>query len=151
MTTLHRLLYRSRSALEGSKAEIDEALLGLAGAARGANRSVDVTGALLCSSGVFVQALEGPPAAVERIFERICGDLRHHDVQLIDFAAAEARSFSEWSMALLNSSNAFMDLATMTAIERTAIDATSAGATIQLLRALILSGPPQPQETTFAT
>ena len=141
MATLHRLLYRSRCAIAGAPSEVDAAVLKIVEASRSANAACGVTGALLFSEGAFVQALEGPPGAVEATFERICGDCRHAHVQLIDFTTAEERSFAEWSMALIGSGGRLISLsARIEEVEAMRTDPASAGATIQLMRALLVSG-----------
>jgi hypothetical protein len=96
---LRRIVYFSRSDLpasaEGAAAEIRRILE----ASRRNNPALGVTGALIFSRGAFGQLLEGPPDALERLFERIQADPRHREVTLLDYAAAPAREFPEWSMA----------------------------------------------------
>ncbi|MCE0495277.1 BLUF domain-containing protein [Vibrio salinus] len=64
------------------------------------NAGLDVTGALLFSGGYFIQVLEGPESAVEKIFESIQNDFRHKNVAVIDNKHIRQRCFSQWSMAL---------------------------------------------------
>ena len=45
-----------------------------------------------------VQILEGDPADIEPVFERICCDFRDSKVSLLEFGPAERRHFGEWSM-----------------------------------------------------
>ena len=60
-----------------------------------------ITGMLLYSSGLFIQALEGKRDSVTALYGRIVDDRRHHDVDLlVDHAIAE-RSFSGWSMGFV--------------------------------------------------
>lgn len=61
-----------------------------------------VTGMLLYSGGNIIQALEGPPAAVQSIFETIEADPRHTDVRVLDRGAISERSFPNWSMGFRN-------------------------------------------------
>ncbi len=93
---LHRLVYRSRSTIPPSEAEAETARI--LARASGANAKRGITGALLLADGQFLQAIEGPLAEVEALFERICSDLRHRDVQLLEFAPAEDRLFAGWAM-----------------------------------------------------
>jgi Sensors of blue-light using FAD len=57
-----------------------------------------ITGALLCKPRHFLQAIEGPPREVNRLFDRIRADLRHTDVQLLLFGPIEQRCFAGWAM-----------------------------------------------------
>lgn len=145
MTALHRLIYRSRCAMD-AHGEI----AGLLEASRAANREAGVTGALLMSSGWFVQALEGPSRAVELTFERICGDLRHREVRLVEYAAIETRSFAEWSMALLDAEGSVLDLAAAASRERAVVDVVNVNALIQLMRAVAVSSPDKAGESEAA-
>jgi hypothetical protein len=91
---LYRLVYRSESAADLSAAEIST----LVRRAAEANGRLGVTGALLHADGQFIQALEGPADAVEALFERICADLRHRRVQLLEWVPVSDRSFAAWGM-----------------------------------------------------
>ncbi|MFQ3595167.1 MAG: BLUF domain-containing protein [Sphingomonadaceae bacterium] len=94
--SLYRLVYRSRVELppESRDAEVDRIV---AIAAR-RNAARDITGALMLVGDRFVQALEGPADAVEDLFEEICSDLRHRQVQLLEFTQADERQFAGWGM-----------------------------------------------------
>ena len=73
--------------------------------ARTANAAVDVTGVLLYHEGMFVQMLEGPPAAVESIMSRITLDRRHNGITyLASGHVAGARIFPDWRMGLFHMS-----------------------------------------------
>jgi hypothetical protein len=138
--TVHRLLYRSDAALVGSGEAVEREVAAIVAAAALANAAAGMTGALALSSGAFVQVLEGPPAAVEATFERICRDLRHRRVRLLEFAAAEERAFAEWTMARVRST---VDVARLCpgihASEHAKLDAGAAGAAVQVMRALLLT------------
>ena len=138
---LHRLLYRSLPSIMGSQGEVAAEIAKIVEAAREANAREGVSGALLVAPGVFMQVIEGPPPAVERTFELICGDIRHRHVQLIDFTCVEQRSFPEWSMAALAPAGELVRLcASLDAPQDALADPTSASATIQLMRAMALAG-----------
>lgn len=140
MTALYRLLYRSHCAFDGAPEEVEAKVVAMVESARPANERSGVTGALLFAADVFVQAIEGPLDAVEETFERICADMRHRDLQLIDFTAAETRAFEEWSMAVVCPSWAFVSLCTaVEAIERTRFAPESSSAVVQLMRAMIVA------------
>ncbi len=68
--------------------------------ARRCNTRDGITGALICRNDLFLQLLEGPEAAVERAYDRICADDRHIEVRrlvrrMID---DDARMFGAWAM-----------------------------------------------------
>lgn len=94
---LFRLVYVSRSLLPeaGADAELERILA----RARPGNAALGITGALLFSEDCFAQALEGPPPAVEGLFEAIQCDPRHADVVVLEAAPVAAREFGAWSMA----------------------------------------------------
>lgn len=98
---MHRLIYRSESVIIGRAGDIVAEVRGIAERAAVANAAVDVTGALMLSAGQFFQVLEGPTAAVEGVFERICCDRRHVRLQLLEFAPIPERVFGGWEMALV--------------------------------------------------
>ena len=69
------------------------------GASRRNNAGAGVTGMLIYCDGNFIQALEGPPDAVETTMARIQRDSRHHQViRLLEYAAPD-RDFAQWAMA----------------------------------------------------
>jgi len=63
------------------------------------NRRDDVTGLLLFNSRRFLQVLEGPKDAVDRIFNRINADPRHRAVVKLREGPIATREFGEWAMA----------------------------------------------------
>ncbi len=67
------------------------------------NAQENITGMLLYSSGLFIQALEGDRDSVTALFGRISDDRRHHDVELIVDRPIERRSFGSWSMGFVES------------------------------------------------
>ena len=75
------------------------------------NRQVEITGMLLHHDGSFIQAIEGPPAAVRALHHKIVGDPRHTGIITLLEAQIETREFGEWEMA-------FRDLASLGASER---------------------------------
>ncbi|MBV9785429.1 MAG: BLUF domain-containing protein [Acidisphaera sp.] len=94
----HRIVYCSRNALRGSHDAIEAEIRQILEKSRANNHRDGITGALLFSSGSFVQVLEGPIAALERTFETIQRDPRHRDVTVLQIAESN-RGFPAWSMA----------------------------------------------------
>lgn len=99
---LWRLLYTSRNTCPIIAEQGYEAVARLAEHSAERNSQSGVTGCLLFIEGQFVQVLEGGLSEVEQIFERICCDLRHTNVALIDLVAVPNRFFPHWKMAFLN-------------------------------------------------
>jgi hypothetical protein len=96
---MKRIRYVSRYAAPFRESELEE--LGRKAAER--NRSLDVTGVLITSGGLFYQVLEGPEDAVDGIFAAIRGDTRHTDVVVLGMETdVTTRQFPEWSMKTVN-------------------------------------------------
>jgi hypothetical protein len=76
----------------------DEELVALLEKSRKNNHAVDVTGMLLYNDGNFMQLLEGPKPAVEKVLVRIQADPRHRGIIQLLQGETEKRNFSEWAM-----------------------------------------------------
>ena len=66
--------------------------------ARAFNAGVQVTGVLLYSPQAFLQYIEGPPAGVAKVFERVSASSRHHSIQVLMREAVSTRVFADWQM-----------------------------------------------------
>lgn len=66
------------------------------------NASMDLTGLLMSSGGLFYQVLEGPAEAVDDVYRRIVADGRHTDLLLISSEDDVERVFPDWSMQTIN-------------------------------------------------
>jgi hypothetical protein len=104
VSDLYRLVYASKNHLQGTDAEVAEAVSQILAASQRNNAKVDVTGALMFNAGAFAQVLEGPQPGVESTFERIQCDPRHGDVTVLQCGPAKSRSFTNWSMAFVGQS-----------------------------------------------
>ena len=96
---VHRILYQSESLLTGTETDVRRQVAGIVAASKLRNGRDGLTGALLFTNGLFIQALEGEAAALEATFERICRDVRHRRVVLHEFSEAAEQVFAGWSMA----------------------------------------------------
>jgi hypothetical protein len=74
-------------------------------AAQSFNPPNEITGVLCQGQGLFLQILEGPRSAVNRLYARILADQRHKDVELLDYEEVSERRFGAWSMAHVQLSN----------------------------------------------
>ncbi len=58
-----------------------------------------ISGLLYADGRRFLQALEGPEAAVEAALTRIQGDVRHRAIVLLSRRTIDRREFGHWEMA----------------------------------------------------
>lgn len=96
---LFRLVYRSRMAMAGSAEHVQQVIDGILATAQLRNVETGVTGTLLFTGVFFVQALEGRAASVEAIFDRICCDLRHIGVEVVECGPVLQRLFGNQAMS----------------------------------------------------
>ena len=92
-----QLLYISDARYGLTKDDIEDILA----ASRRNNAESGVTGMLLYSSGIFIQALEGEPQTVAALYTKISDDRRHENIDLISDRMVAARSFSGWAMGFV--------------------------------------------------
>lgn len=79
-----------------------EELVTLLERARANNEREDITGLLLYRDSLFLQALEGPPAAIRALLNRIRDDNRIFPLDLIDESETPVRLLPDWRMAFRN-------------------------------------------------
>lgn len=96
----YQVVYSSEATRDLGQAEL-EALLAQA---RTGNAAREVTGALVCVDGVFLQVLEGERAVVDALMARIEKDPRHTAVQVFFQAEVPERAFGSWKMACVQPS-----------------------------------------------
>jgi Sensors of blue-light using FAD len=101
---LEHIIYASVGTQHFGSSELAELLQ----KSRASNERLGLTGMLLhCNSdGSFFQVLEGEPAAVDQLFQKILLDKRHSHVTLIIRESIAKRSFAEWSMGFSGISQA---------------------------------------------
>jgi len=96
---MKRIKYVSRFAQPFRESELEE--LGKQAAEK--NTTLDITGILMTSGGLFYQVLEGPEDAVDTIFGNIRNDQRHTDVLVLSIEEDVGdRLFPNWSMKTVN-------------------------------------------------
>ena len=95
---IYHLAYVSTEAEPFSQIDLVELLA----VARSANSERGVTGLLLYREGCFYQVLEGNEFAVNKTFNEIERDTRHHSVRVLFKGESESREFAEWQMGFLN-------------------------------------------------
>ncbi len=92
--TLAHLIYSSTATRPLSQQELQD----LHAKVQRNNAAYGITGMLLYANGSFLQILEGPEAALERLFAKIAADPRHHRVTRIIQESIPQRAFPEWAM-----------------------------------------------------
>lgn len=98
MSSLIHLIYSSAATC----ALQHEDLVQLLEKSRKNNSETGVTGMLLYENGSFFQVLEGPPEAVDQLYERISQDERHTKAVTIIREPIAKRTFGEWTMGSAN-------------------------------------------------
>jgi hypothetical protein len=93
---LATLVYRSRATEALGWDELDALLR----RARERNRREGLTGLLVYDRGHFFQWLEGPAAALERVWEAVRRDPRHRDIERLGSPRLPMRLFADWEMRL---------------------------------------------------
>ncbi|NJK35454.1 MAG: BLUF domain-containing protein [Oscillatoriales cyanobacterium SM2_2_1] len=91
---LYRLIYVSKAHEDVSYPD----LVSIMEASERNNRSAGVTGLLCYGDDWFLQTLEGHRQAVSQTYNRIVGDRRHFNAELLSFQEIPCRQFVEWSM-----------------------------------------------------
>jgi hypothetical protein len=74
------------------------------------NAAMGITGALCLTNGIFLQQLEGDRQLVNALYHRILRDSRHAEPAILDFSEIVSRSFGNWSMGLIASTQENRDL-----------------------------------------
>ncbi len=67
--------------------------------ARKRNKQLGITGLLIYTQDLFYQCIEGPPQALDLMWQSLQNDPRHHDLALLVREPQSARQFADWNMA----------------------------------------------------
>ena len=94
---LRQLVYISDASYGLAKPDIESILA----SSRRNNAEANVSGMLLYSSGVFIQALEGRPETIEGLYKTISDDRRHENVDTVSDRLVADRSFGGWAMGFV--------------------------------------------------
>ncbi|MEY2874245.1 MAG: hypothetical protein RLZZ373_1616 [Pseudomonadota bacterium] len=94
---LVRLLYASRA--DAVTPEVIDAILAQS---RAHNPALGITGILCHGGNVFMQVIEGGRDTVNRLYNAIVRDGRHHDVMVLHYEEITERRFSGWTMGQVN-------------------------------------------------
>lgn len=66
------------------------------------NRQLSITGTLAWRHNQFMQIIEGPSNAINRLFGVILRDSRHRDIVLVSERIIAEREFPNWDMTVFN-------------------------------------------------
>jgi hypothetical protein len=94
MPSLIHLIYASTATEAFGNVQLTELLQ----QSRANNERLSLTGMLLHSEGNFFQVLEGEPARVDQLYQKIILDKRHGQFTVIIREPIARRSFPSWSM-----------------------------------------------------
>ena len=83
----------------------NEELVELLGLSRINNAGLGVTGVLLYHHGNFIQAMEGPGANIDKLYEKIRSDPRHKQVTTLLQGPLQKRQFKTFTMGFDNSAD----------------------------------------------
>lgn len=92
---LERLVYCSKARIDTASLQAISELLGVS---QRNNVRDGLTGALAVNDGWFLQVIEGPGTALDRLLRRLAEDPRHADVEVLSRRSVTARLFPDWSM-----------------------------------------------------
>lgn len=96
--SINQLVYLSEAMQKMSREE----LISIQEISRKNNEPIEVTGSLFYNGGWFLQILEGPAAALKRLYNKIEKDPRHRNSRVIYNEPAKFRTFGRWSMNMIN-------------------------------------------------
>ncbi|RTL38668.1 MAG: BLUF domain-containing protein [Burkholderiales bacterium] len=92
----HQLIYTSDASLDLTP----EGLASIRDSSQRNNARDQITGILLHSGDQFLQVIEGPRAAVERLHRLIAADTRHEGMRTVLAHDVNQRDFGQWAMAV---------------------------------------------------
>jgi hypothetical protein len=94
-TRLEQLVYISRSVRS-----VDSAIgmSDILAEARPNNARDGITGCLTAIDGRFVQVIEGEPAKMDDLINRLLRDDRHTDLRVLERRSVQSRDFPQWDM-----------------------------------------------------
>lgn len=94
-----RLIYRSIATNSEMR---NEEIAVLTDKAAKNNREAGITGLLILTGDQFLQVLEGESGKVNALFQKICQDPRHREIELIEYEEPADSYFDDWNMRLVD-------------------------------------------------
>ena len=99
--TINQLIYLSQATRKMSPDD----LAAIQNTAKNNTGPLDVTGSLFYNGGWFLQVLEGPAAALDKLYKKIELDPRHKHSRILYNEPASFRTFARWNMNMTNLDN----------------------------------------------
>jgi hypothetical protein len=96
--SINQLIYISQATRKMSQ----EDLSAIQEKAKTNNAPLDITGSLFYNGGWFLQVLEGPVAALDKLYKKIELDPRHKNSRILYDEPANFRTFPRWGMNMTN-------------------------------------------------
>ncbi len=90
------IVYTSKVAVDDQ--EFSGTLRAIVASSARNNSRHDITGAMVCHNGRFLQVIEGPDEQVDSLFSVIRVDSRHTEIEVLFNELSMVRHFPEWSM-----------------------------------------------------
>jgi hypothetical protein len=104
-----RIMYASQAAIRHS---VYQEMERIRSSALKHNQPAGIATALLHQSGWFVQWKEGPAPALQKIMDRVAGDVRHFDLRVVHRSRGPRLLSGPWSMAIVQCSETPADMET---------------------------------------
>ena len=92
---LERIVYCSRARIDTTSLQAIAEILGVS---QRNNAREGLTGALAVNDGWFLQVVEGPGSALDRLLRRLAADPRHAELEVLSRRSVSGRLFADWSM-----------------------------------------------------
>lgn len=96
--SINQLVYISQATRKMSP----EDLSSIQDKAKTNNGPIDITGSLFYNGGWFLQVLEGPASALDKLYRKIELDPRHKNSRVLYNEPSAFRTFPRWSMNMTN-------------------------------------------------
>jgi hypothetical protein len=93
-----RIVYTSRREDDTSGTGLSADFHDIATTAQENNKTLGVTGFLICTPHWYCQVLEGPKKKVNALFRKIGRDKRHFDVEVLEHTPIAHTRFPDWGM-----------------------------------------------------
>jgi hypothetical protein len=95
---MFQLIYASKPAVKFSFDKLKE----LAESASESNKTELITGLLVYGNGYFMQVIEGPQDALNKLYLKIAQDDRHTDLRILSYKTILFKKFSQWGMGSID-------------------------------------------------
>ena len=130
---MYQLVYVSSMRADFSEDDLKDIL----SQARKANKSLGISGILVCLGDCFLQVLEGEPECVRELYAKIENDPRHSGVKVLAESDVAERTFPDWSMGFRMAGSDDLYMAGFLALARRALEGRSSRTDAIILQNII--------------